>query len=321
MEKLKKMMFYRVWIFWIFFAASFFCAVELSAQSPAAVDVQASVSADTPAVGQNSEPAGTVSTAAEPNVEPVSEPNASSGSTFWVMVRAGGWIGAVIFLLSLLACASVIRSLWTIRRAVMMPSALIAEFGPFVERGRLQSAMESCQRSPSFLASILAGGLKNYEAGWEDIEKGAQETLMAETARLYRRNEFLAVVGNIAPMLGLLGTVLGMVMAFGELASSDGFGRFANLAQGIYFALVTTVDGLLVAIPSLAAYSFFNHRTASISAETATLVDDLFLPLKRHFLNRTGVAGGAVSPPPVASDSRTAPSRRPNGANGQESSK
>ncbi|MBO7679905.1 MAG: MotA/TolQ/ExbB proton channel family protein, partial [Thermoguttaceae bacterium] len=102
----------------------------------------------------------------------------------------------------------------------------------------------------------------------------------------------------------LLGTVLGMVAAFGELAASDGLGHFANLAQGIYFALVTTVDGLLVAIPALALYSYFNHRVASFSAEAAELATEMFRPLKRHFLSR-----GAV--PPV----------RPNGSADQEPAK
>lgn len=234
-----------------------------------------------------------------PNVDPAAadslavaeqpESESASGITFWILIKAGGWIGVIIFMLSLAACTLTIQLLLKIRRSVLLPNELIDEFGALVEKGRLQSALESCRRHPSLLASILTAGLKNFEAGWDDVEKGAGESLAQETARLYRRNDFLAVIGNISPMLGLLGTVLGMVTAFGELAASDGLGRFANLAQGIYFALVTTVDGLLVAIPALALYSFFNHRVASISSEAAELATELFRPLKRHFLSRAGV--------------------------------
>lgn len=215
----------------------------------------------------------------------------TGGTSLWVLIKAGGWVGAIIFLLSLAAGAVAIQLLLTIRRKKLLPEELIDQFSEMVEKGRLQSALSCCRKHPSLLATVLTAGLKNFEAGWDDVEKGASESLAQETARLYRRSDFLAVIGNIAPMLGLLGTVLGMVAAFGELAASDGLGRFANLAQGIYFALVTTVDGLLVAIPSLALYSYFNHRVASFSAEAAELATEMFRPLKRHFLSR-----GAVPP-------------------------
>lgn len=270
-------------------------AMAETAHAPAA-DVSSSlapVPAPTPTPAPTSEPsaepdAGALAVAEQPETEP------SSGATFWILVKAGGWIGVIIFILSLAACTLTIQLLLKIRRSVLLPNELIDEFGALVEKGRLQSALESCRRHPSLLGSVLTAGLKNFEAGWDDVEKGAGESLAQETARLYRRNDFLAVIGNIAPMLGLLGTVLGMVTAFGELAASDGLGRFANLAQGIYFALVTTVDGLLVAIPALALYSFFNHRVASISSEAAELATELFRPLKRHFLTR---AGAAAVPP------------------------
>ena len=225
------------------------------------------------------------------------QPAPNTGTSLWVLIKAGGWVGAIIFLLSLAAGAVAIQLLLTIRRKKLLPEELIDQFSEMVEKGRLQSALSCCRKHPSLLATVLTAGLKNFEAGWDDVEKGASESLAQETARLYRRSDFLAVIGNIAPMLGLLGTVLGMVAAFGELAASDGLGRFANLAQGIYFALVTTVDGLLVAIPSLALYSYFNHRVASFSAEAAELATEMFRPLKRHFLSR-----GAV--PPVRPNSQ-----------------
>ena len=225
---------------------------------------------------------------------------AASGSTLWELVKAGGWIGGILFLLSLAACSLAIQLLMTIRRKTLLPLPLAEEVGAALERGRLSAAMERCGQDRSFLAQVLLGGLKNFDGGWDDVEEGASEALASETARLYRRTEFLSVIGNIAPMLGLLGTVLGMVAAFGELAASDGLGRFANLAQGIYFALVTTVDGLLVAIPSLCVYSFFNHRVATLSAETAALVEELLRPLRRHFLSQRGAGPAGGNNPPAA---------------------
>lgn len=233
--------------------------------------------------------------------DPPGEP--SSGHPFLDLVRAGGWIGAVIFLLSLGACAVAIRLFWILRRPILLPPTLTAEFGAAIEKGRIQAAAESCRRYPSFLAAILAGGLRNIDGGWEDVEKGLEETLASETARLYRKADFLMVVGNIAPMLGLLGTVLGMVAAFGELAASDGLGRFANLAQGIYFALVTTVDGLLAAIPALALFAFFNHRIAGFSADAAERAEQLMTPVKRYF--QTLKKDALPIPPTISSADRS----------------
>jgi len=286
----------------------------LPAQRPDSVSESAGNAAETAQTANSPrppQPAQTLpestplSTSAEPDLAAAQQPEAPApaGVSLGVLIQAGGWVGVLIFLLSLAACTLTIQLFLKIRRKNLIPDPLIDEFGPLVEKGRLQSALEQCNANPSLLASVLIAGLKNFEAGWDDVEKGASEALSQETARLYRQTEFLAVIGNIAPMLGLLGTVLGMVTAFGELAASNGMGQFANLARGIYFALVTTVDGLIVAIPALAVYSYFNHRVATLSAEAAELATEMFRPLKRHFLAKTAV-------PPVPPAIPRAPENR-----------
>ncbi len=254
--------------------------------APSPVPETVNAAAGTPSVSPSEAPAPEPALA----VENTQESEETSGLSFWILVKAGGWVGAIIFLLSFVSCALTIQFLFKIRRSRLLPDLLVDEVRDLLEQGRLQSALNLCVEYPSLLASTLSAGLRNFEAGWDDVEKGAEEALAQETARLYRKTDLLSVIGNIAPMLGLLGTVLGMITAFGELASSDGLGRFTNLAQGIYFALVTTVDGLLVAIPTLALYSFFNHRVASFSAEAAELATELFRPLKRHFINKSSSA-------------------------------
>ena len=229
----------------------------------------------------------------------VAEDGSRGGShSFLDLVKAGGLIGVVIFLLSLWGGAEAIRLLFLLRRERMMPSVLIEAIGQASAAERFHTIPDICRNHPSFLASILLGGLRNATGGWPDTEKGMEETLESETARLSRKTEILALIGNIAPMLGLLGTVIGMVMTFGELAVSEGLGRFANLAPGIYFALVTTVDGLLVAIPALALYAFFNHRIAALVDDAAETAETLTQPLK-EFL-RKQQSGKQQSVPPVA---------------------
>ena len=218
----------------------------------------------------------------------------SGHTTLWTLIKAGGWIGGIIFALSLVACSVMIQFCLQVRRRILVPEDLKREVRLFLERGRFQQAAQICERDNSVFARILTGGLKEIDGGWTAVEKGLEDQLTSETAGLHRRIEYLSVIGNIAPMLGLLGTVIGMVLAFGELAVSDGSGR--NLAQGIYFALVTTVDGLLVAIPVLAVYAILNNRidvlVDYVTAETEAVIQ----PLKRKLIHfdRTGTTVSGV---------------------------
>ncbi|MBR2002911.1 MAG: MotA/TolQ/ExbB proton channel family protein, partial [Thermoguttaceae bacterium] len=147
-------------------------------------------------------------------------------------------------------------------------------------------------------------GLRETDRGWAAVEKGLEDAVAEETAAFYRRTEPLATIGNVAPMLGLLGTVVGMVSTFGELAVADGSGR--NLAGGIYFALVTTVDGLLVAIPVLVAHSVLNARGAARFAELVQRLDRLFASSKRLLTPEN--SGSSTQSPRPAQNAPTRPS-------------
>ena len=102
-----------------------------------------------------------------------------------------------------------------------------------------------------------------------------------QSARLFRKIEYLSVIGNIAPMVGLLGTVIGMIMAFQEVASTQGMASAPQLAQGIYQALITTVGGLIVAIPAIGAFAIFRNRIDQFVAEAAFSAQNVFAPLRR----------------------------------------
>ncbi|MBQ3387912.1 MAG: MotA/TolQ/ExbB proton channel family protein [Thermoguttaceae bacterium] len=234
-----------------------------------------------------------------PPAAAAADPAAGSVSqTFLDLIKAGGIIGLAIFLLSLWGGAEAIRLFVLLRRERVIPSDLIEEARQASAAGAFHSIPDLCRRRPSFLASVLLSGLRNAAEGWAETEKGLEEGLEAETARLYRKTDFLALVGSIAPMLGLLGTVLGMLRAFGELAVSEGLGRFANLAQGIYLALVTTVDGLFAAIPALALCAFFNHRIAELVSDSAETLESLSRPLKEYLLRRSSAGSNAEPPRP-----------------------
>jgi len=225
---------------------------------------------------------------------PQTQPKPSA--SFWDIVRASGIIGLTIFLLSVAGLALVIEHAITIRRSSLLPPEFIAEIEGAVRSGQIGRVGELARSQNNSLARVLTAGLAEVDLGWNSVEKAMEEALAEESARLYRKVEYLSVIGNVAPMLGLLGTVVGMIMAFRRVAETQGAARAADLAEGIYLALVTTVEGLLVAIPALAAFAVFRNRVDGLMAEVGLCADRLLGPLKRQMLS-PGVVPPRVSTP------------------------
>jgi len=208
------------------------------------------------------------------------------------IIFAGGVTGLMIVLLlvalSMLALALVVEHMLTLQRKVLAPNGLAEKVSKALGEGDLPAAASACDQQPSFLASVLRPALGEVEGGWGAVEKSLEDAAGDQAARLFRKIEYLSVIGNIAPMVGLLGTVVGMIFAFQEVAQTQGAARAAELASGIYQALVTTVGGLLVAIPSLAAFAVFRNRVDGLVAETVFSANQALLPIKRHLLRRGG---------------------------------
>jgi biopolymer transport protein ExbB len=219
---------------------------------------------------------------------------ATPSDSFFSIVFSGGVVGVIIMLsliaLSMVAMYLVVDQVLTLRRKDILPVELSENVRQLLAQGRIKEADQLCRSQPSPLAIILANGMAELEFGWPAIEKALEETTADQAARLYRKVEYLSVIGNIAPMLGLLGTVTGMILAFRQVAVSQGTAGAADLAQGIYSALVTTVAGLVIAIPSLGAFAIFRNRIDQLVAEAAYAAQHTFGPIRRR------VPGGGPRP-------------------------
>jgi biopolymer transport protein ExbB len=200
---------------------------------------------------------------------------------FWGLIQSAGWIGHTIILLSVAAAALVFEHLWSIRARAFMPPGLADQVREHLKSGQENQALQQCKLRPSFLARVLEAGLTEMGGKWTTLEKAMEDVTAEQSARMMRKIEYLAVIANLAPMLGLLGTVVGLIVAFQEVASTGGRATAADLAQGIYLALVTTVEGLVVAIPALGAYAVFRNRIDQLVAETAYAAIGVFQPFKR----------------------------------------
>ena len=208
---------------------------------------------------------------------------------------SGGPIGVAILgglvALSLAMVYLVVDLFLTLRRDVVQPPTLAEEVRQALIAGKLAEADAATKRHPSVAATVTAAGMRELEFGYAAVEKAVEDALGSESARLGRRTEYLALIAAVAPMLGLLGTVTGMILAFGEVAASDGDAGAGELARGIYQALVTTVGGLIVAIPATAAYAVFRNRIEGMLADVAGETQIALAPVKR----KLGGRGKAVN--------------------------
>ena len=227
-------------------------------------------------------------------------PDSSSGQSLKDILTAGGPVGVLIMLLSIAAVALVIEHVMTIRAGVLIPPGLGEEVREMLTAGRVAEADQRCRDTPSLLSHVIRAGLAEADGGWPAMEKAMEDATAEQSARLFRKIEYLSVIGNIAPMMGLLGTVIGMIIAFREVADTQGAARAADLAEGIYLALVTTVEGLIVAIPSLAAFAVFRNRVDHLVAEATYVVQHVYAPVKRR---RPAGRSKTPQPPPVGGGS------------------
>lgn len=190
--------------------------------------------------------------------------------------EAAGAIGMVIIGVSIIALTLIIKEIMAIRRDQLAPPELVDEVEALFEAGEYQEAIELCETEPCYFTNIVAAGLPKLNASFEAIEKSLEEMIEEETIKLHARLSWLSLIAGVAPMLGLMGTVNGMIGAFDQIASSKGQATPDMLAGNISQALITTLLGLIVAVPVTASFVFLRNRVVSYSLEVSAVVEDLF---------------------------------------------
>jgi biopolymer transport protein ExbB len=185
---------------------------------------------------------------------------------------------AGIVLCSVVVLAIVIERSISLRRKRIMPAGLLEQVRRYWYRGDIKAALEWCDEHPVTIARVLKAGLTRHEAGPDEIEKALEAAGQFEANGLSSNVRGLGVIANLAPMLGFLGTVTGMIKAFQAIAAA-GTSNPSLVASGISEALLTTAAGLLVGIPSLALFHFFRGRVDRFVTEmeeiALELVEDL----------------------------------------------
>jgi biopolymer transport protein ExbB len=203
----------------------------------------------------------------------------ASNSGVWGWFNKGGPLMYPISLSSLLSLAIILERLFALQRRKVIPPQVMKELQDYWNRGEIQSILPLCQKSESPLTRILAAGFQRIGFGLLETERTIETAGQHEVSLLTANLRILGAVGVIAPMLGLLGTVTGMIEAFENIAQS-GTGNPNLVASGIAEALTTTAAGLIVAIPSLAAYHFFRARIDRLIFELEEIATTLLSGLQ-----------------------------------------
>jgi biopolymer transport protein ExbB len=205
------------------------------------------------------------------------------------IIKAGGWLMVPIIGCSVIAVAIVLERLWTLQRRRVLPEDLTRQVWEWVSRNELNHSHIQSLQDGSPLGRILAAGLVNRNRERQIMKESIEDTGRHVVHELERYLNLLGTIAAIAPLLGLLGTVTGMVKIFAALSASGAVGDPAVLAGGISVALITTVGGLAVAIPSLVALRYLRDRVdglvVDMEKEAITLVEALH---RRQYLDSFG---------------------------------
>ncbi|MBL8854547.1 MAG: MotA/TolQ/ExbB proton channel family protein [Planctomycetaceae bacterium] len=196
-------------------------------------------------------------------------------------------IVVLILLLSLISCILIVENAISIRRGRLLPPDVMQALESALALRDTRAAMMICNDidNHSMATQVVLAGLERFrssEFGFAEYRSAVEEAGEHITGRLYRKVEILNVIASIAPMLGLMGTVIGMIDAFNTIAAKQGVAGPEDLAGGIGQALITTLLGLAVAIPTMVAFSYFRTRIDALVSEAGTRIERMMLPLGRR---------------------------------------
>lgn len=213
-------------------------------------------------------------------------------------IRQGGPIGMIIILISLAAIGMIGAQLFRIRRDRLAPPELVDALRTLLADGNIEGAIRRCgdETGASYLSRVVGSGLVRASRsafGMLELRSSVDEIGQLEVDRLYRLTDGIGLIASVAPMLGLLGTVVGMVGAFDAITLSEGPARPDELAGSISQALITTVLGLIVAIPSTAMYTYLRNRIDHLTTEIDEEIEELIAPLEAAQGNAPDTQGAA----------------------------
>jgi biopolymer transport protein ExbB len=189
-------------------------------------------------------------------------------------IRASGPIGGFLLLLSIFFTAQVIRLFMEFRVSEAVPLPLVERLETAIRDKKFQDAYDACKENDSYLGRLVRTGIANLPNGRAEAKEAMLEASEEIVTNLDMRISYLAIIGTLGPMIGLVGTIWGMIMSFKEIAMAQGAQPQAHkVAEGISTALFITLEGVSLSVPAIFFFAFFRNRIAQMTMEATRVAD------------------------------------------------
>ncbi|MGP0067991.1 MAG: MotA/TolQ/ExbB proton channel family protein [Isosphaeraceae bacterium] len=251
----------------------------VNAQEPAGKAEAPAAAKDAPPAKEEN-PAPAAGDAAAPAASPAAPAGAAGtgppppDSLLTLAIQSSGPIGAFLLLLSVYFTALVIRLFMELRISEAVPTALVDRLEAAIREKKFQDAYDACKDNDSFLARLVRTGIANLPAGRAEAKEAMSEASDEIVTSMDMRISYLAIIGTLGPMIGLVGTIWGMIMSFKEIAMAAGAQpRPDQVAKGISTALFITLEGVSLSVPAIFFFAFFRNRIAQMTMEATRVAD------------------------------------------------
>jgi biopolymer transport protein ExbB len=215
----------------------------------------------------------------------ISQLSPGAGSYFLAFGINWNMVLVIIVSCSIVSFTIFIERLMQLKRSEINTNQFIIEMRRNLREGNLVEAIQECERTPGTISTIIKAGMLKYHRGKEQIESAMELAGLIEISRLEKNAKILSIIAHVAPLIGLLGTVLGFIQAFAEMRLSGLVDISATrIGEAMEYALVSTAAGLVVAIPSILAYNYLVSRVEEFVLEIQTAsaeIVDLLLDLEQ----------------------------------------
>jgi biopolymer transport protein ExbB len=223
-----------------------------------------------------------------------------------LVISSAGVIGILIILLSVVTVALLFRAIFTLRQDDLMPPEAQQQLDALLREKRIKEAMDYCRSDDSILSKVIGAGLSEIRSVYDDMKAIMCEVGEEEAIKLHQSIGYFSLIANVSPMLGLFGTVYGMMLTFKTIAESGGMAKPSEMAYGIMTALVTTFLGLLVAIPNVVCFTLFRNKVVRILLEVGVVAEELMGRFKTMQIQGGGAPAPAAGGPQLPSQARAA---------------
>jgi biopolymer transport protein ExbB len=219
----------------------------------------------------------------------------------WHIIESAGPIfGPLLFAISVALVTVIVLLAMDLRMATSIPPTFVEQFTDTVNKRKFKEAFELARGDESFLGRVLAAGMSRLQYGLDDAREASMNTVESIKASKEQLIAYLATAGTLGPMIGLVGTVYGMIQSFMVLSVPGSTPKPEDLARGISHALVVTLLGIALSVPAIFCHAFFRNRLIRIAMDTSNISDDLLTQMYHNSRKPAEAPRAAAAPVPTA---------------------